>query len=214
MRLLLPLSLCVAMSSLSGCCSLARLFCGPDRSPWISVRYDTPENAVATLLEAIRRDEPQIVYLSLAEEFQRHLGLDAAIAQLAWAKLREENPGLHVVGYAEVPPPVRRADNGATFRLQIEGTTVEIDVVQQAMRRIRWSVPTEDGRLTGDEGAMIASWNSYAKVEVKDEDLSELTLAPIRFHHDGLDAVELSQIDEFTLTRVWKVSRLHVLQPD
>lgn len=214
MRPLPLLLLCSSMLPLQGCCSLARLFCGPDRSPWISVRYDTPERAVATLLEAIRRDEPQIVYLSLADEYRKRLGLDAAIAQLAWAKLREENPGLHVVGYAEVPPPTRLADNGATFELQIEGTRVDVEVVRESLWEIRYRRP--DGSL-GEQGNVIASWNPYAKVETLDDpdrDLSVLTVVPMRFEHEGVDAIGLEAIEHAALTRRWKVARIVVQQPE
>ncbi|MCA8964329.1 MAG: hypothetical protein KDC48_05570 [Planctomycetes bacterium] len=213
MRRLPLLLLCSSMLPLGGCCSMARFFCGPDRTPWISVNFDTPERAVSTLLEAIRRDEPQIVYLSLADEYRRRLRLDAAAAQLAWARLREENPGLHVVGYAEVPPPTRLADDGASFELTIEGTRVDVEVVRESLWEIRYRRPDHS---LGEDGAVITSWSPYAKVEAldnPDRDLSVLTVTPMRFEHEGVDAVPLEAIEHAALTRRWKVARISVRQP-
>lgn len=62
----LPLAAVALLLPLSGCCSLSRLFCGPDKSPWVPIDYSTPEATVRVLLEAIRRDEPSVVYESLA----------------------------------------------------------------------------------------------------------------------------------------------------
>ncbi len=213
MRRLPLLLLCSSLLPLAGCCSMARFFCGPDRSPWISVNFDTPEAAVATLLEAIRRDEPQIVYLSLAHEYRKRLGLDALLAQLAWVKLRQENPGLHVVGYAEVPPPTRLTDDGASFELTIEGTRVDVDVVRESLWEIRYRRP--DGSLY-EPGAVITSWVPYAKVDAikdSDPDQSVLTIAPLRFAHEGVDSIPLEAIEHAALTRRWRVARIAVRQP-
>ncbi len=206
--------LCAALAlPLPGCCSLARLFCGPDRTPWVSVRFDTPEQAVQTLLEAIRRDEPEVVYLSLADEYRRRLGLDNAIAQLAWARLREENPGLHVAGYATVPPPVRLVDDGATFELDVEGNRLVIDVVRQSFWEIRYR---RANGTQGDDGAPIASWAPYATltpVAGTDIETSELHLAPRRFEHEGLETLQLDQLEHVALTRRWKVASIRMPQP-
>ena len=61
---------------LGGCCSLAQAWCGPERSAWISVEWGTPELATRTLLEALRRDDPEIVYEALADEMRASLGID------------------------------------------------------------------------------------------------------------------------------------------
>src|SRR5262245_30454488 len=81
---------------LSGCCTFARFFCGPDTTPWVSVRFETPRLAVQTLLEALRRDDPQIVYVSLSQRYLKELKVDLLTWDVAWPRIRDENAGLHV----------------------------------------------------------------------------------------------------------------------
>jgi hypothetical protein len=197
-----------------GCCSLSRLFCGPDRSPWISERFDAPEHAVATLLEAIRRDAAEVVYLCLADSYRRRLGLDAMVARLAWQKVRDQNPGLHLAGYATVPAPRHRTETAASFTLDVEGTAIEVDVVQQSYWDVRYRRP--DGSL-GETGAAVASWVELGRVETvaaADTDRSRLVLQPLVFEHEGLDAVPIERIESACLARRWRVADLRVVRAD
>ena len=120
MRRIIFLAMATAALPMAGCCSLARLFCGPDESPWVSVDYQTPQLAVQTFLEALRRDDPEIVYLSMSEAFRNRLGVDSSTTQMAWPKIREMNPGLHVAGYAKVPEPTILGKDRARVPLEIE----------------------------------------------------------------------------------------------
>ncbi len=54
-----------------GCCTLARLFCGPDDSEWVQIDYKTAPAALATFMEAIRRDDCRVIYDSLGEALKR-----------------------------------------------------------------------------------------------------------------------------------------------
>ena len=38
------------------CCWMARVFCGPDTSPWVPISYETSRATLATFLEAVRRE--------------------------------------------------------------------------------------------------------------------------------------------------------------
>ena len=120
---------------LHGCCSMARLFCGPDRTKWVPVDHASPEAAVRTLLEALRRDDPEMVYLSLSTAYQQRLHLDHATAQLAWARFTEANPGLHVAGYAKVPAAVRHGADRASMSLSIEGHELRVHLVRSTVQR-------------------------------------------------------------------------------
>jgi len=71
-------ALCALSVTLTGCCSISRAFCGPDTSAWISVDLSTPELAARTLLEALRRDEPEVVYDALSDELREELGVGVA----------------------------------------------------------------------------------------------------------------------------------------
>ena len=193
----------------SGCCSFARFFCGPDRTPWVSVDYTTPELAVRTLLEALRRDEPEIVYFSLSDAYRNRLGVDQATMALAWTKVREQNPGLHVAGYAEVPGAKRLDPDRALLQLTIEGNRVDIEVVRQGRWEVRYrtakGVPLEPGEP-------LHSLGGHAElIEAESGNRSTLQLAPMTFRH-GADGVDLDAIEFAGIVRDWRIDRLTLLR--
>lgn len=198
---------------LGGCCSLARLFCGPDRSQWISVRFDSPEHTVATLLEALRRDDPEVVYLCLADRYRQDLGLDGQTVKLAWQKVREAAPGLFLVGYAELPAPALRTPLLARFELLVEGHRLDVELACEAYWEVRYR--RSDGSA-GEFGRPAADWGSYATVaNLSDDehDRSELRLGPLRFDHEGVDAVPVEAIEQALLARRWKVVAIQQREP-
>jgi hypothetical protein len=200
--LLVPLLLC----PLSGCCSLARFFCGPDKTPWVSQRFDTPQRTVQTLFEAVRRDEPQAAFLCLGDGYRRRLGLDSMTLQLAWERLREKNPGLHMAGYVDVPPGQSRDPDHASVTVDVAGTPVDIDLERQAYWEVAYR---RDNGTLGEEGAAIASFSGCAVIETAPagrKETSRLLLEPMNFHHEGIDAVPLSAIEHATLTRRWRIT--------
>jgi hypothetical protein len=226
MRALQALAVTAVLSPLSGCCSLARLFCGPDSSAWIQIDYSTPERTVHVLLEAVRRDNPQVVYESLAEEYRADLKLDRTSAQVAWQQLKDQTPGLHLLGYATVPPPTRLADDGATFVLDVEGRTLRIDLVRESFWEIAYRrppepksdgsapAPTAQGTL-GEQRRRVTSWNTLARIEPLDDpdrDLSRIVLEPVQFEHEGQVAVPLESIERVGLVRRWKIANLAMQQ--
>lgn len=204
---------------LGGCCTMARFFCGPDTSPWVSQRFDAPEHALRTLLEAIRRDNADVVYLCLAPEYKQRLGLDALAANVAWQRLRDATPGLHLAGYAAIPRPDRIADDGATFTLDVEGRKLQVALVRQAYWQVRFLRP--DGSI-GEQSAAVTSLNTHARVERlpphdpgdEDEDeRSSIDVLPLEFRHAGVAAVPLDRIEQAGIGREWKVADLKVLEP-
>ena len=206
--LLLGLSLC----PLQGCCSLARLFCGPDRSPWISQRFDSAHQTARTLFEAIRRDDAEVVYLCMSQRFRQRHGLDGLIAQVAWERFREQTPGLHVAGYAEVPAPTLLGPDRATVTVDVEGRRVEVDLEREA----RWEVRFRLANGTEQEqGAVVPSFAGNARVEAVDdpnEDRSRLLLLPIDLYHDNQALLPLEAIEHAALTHQWKVADVRVRQ--
>jgi len=220
MTRLAPLSLvAAALLPLGSCCSLSRFFCGPDRTPWVSVEFDSPAKAVKTLLEAIRRDEPEVVYLCLSTDYRRRLGLDAATVQLAWQRIREANPGLHVVGYAEVPAPKLHGPEHASMSLDVEGRQVDIHLVRQSYWELRYQrtaamMGQESDGPPGEGGEPIGSFAGFARIETMgDAERSRISIGPLTFYHDGITAVPLDALDHVALTRRWKVADLQVRAP-
>lgn len=199
--------------SLSSCCTLSRLFCGPDDSRWVSIAHDTPEATVATLLEAIRRDAPEIVVGCLSAALRRQNGLDSVTAQLAWEQLEQQVPGLHLAGYAKIPPPESHTRGSARFVIDVEGHRLRIDLVQESFREIVYERP--GGMPAGRSLVPLASWSGMARVEWIDDpdfDKSRLTIEPLEFEHEGLDAVPLDAIRRAGLIRLWRVAALRTLE--
>ncbi len=205
----LPSSAAVALLlPLSGCCSLARFFCGPDRTPWISVDYSTPDLAVKTLLEALRRADPQILYRSLSDRYRAQLGITDLTTDVGYGLFQDANPGLHVAGYAAVPPPRMVSDDQAEFTLVVEGTPVEVT----AVRRRQWRVSYR--RVNGnrfDPGHSVHSFTDVARVDPEaGEDRSRLTIGPLTVKHTNLDELPLHRVEFAGIEAVWRIDAIRV----
>jgi hypothetical protein len=205
-RGLLLLSLAAALPA-SGCCSLARFFCGPDRTPWVSVDYTTPERAARTLLEAIRRDEPEIVYRSLSNAYRQQNQLDQAGAVLAWQRLREQNPGLHVAGYAEVPAATPLGPDRARIEVDVEGNRIEIVLVRQRKWEVRWRRPNG---TPAEHGLPVATFEGMATIAENDDGSTATLRAPLTFRI-GAELPPLAVIEFAGLVAEWKVDHLAML---
>jgi hypothetical protein len=207
---------------LSGCCTLARFFCGPDTTPWVSVRFETPRLAVSTLLEALRRDDPEIVYLSFSVDYRKRVGMDVLTIRKVWPRVREENPGLHVAGYAEVPDPTRIDTDHARVTIDAAGHQVKIELVRECWWELRYVRP--DG-TPGTPGERVASFDGLARIEAvedPDHDRSRF-VSQLVFNHEGLpntrdesgrliaSGVPLDAIEYAALTYKWKVDNVRLL---
>jgi hypothetical protein len=103
----------LACCSLSGCCTLARLFCGPDTSPWVHRSFRTSREALATFLEAVRREDKGVIYECLGDRLKESLGLTGRIeVDFAYEKLKEQVTGLHLLGYARVEKVMGGTERG------------------------------------------------------------------------------------------------------
>ena len=208
---LLFLSLC----PLHGCCSMARFFCGPDKTPWISERYETPHQAVQTLFEAIRRDDAEVVYLCLSAAYRQRLGIDSLAATVVWDRMREEVPGLFVAGWAKVPEPSATGPDQASVRVEVEGRILDIDVERQAYWEIRYRHP--DGRPR-EQGAVVPSFDHRVRVTtdpLKPEEEEARTLvhvAPFEILHAPETTVTSGSIEHAALTHRWKIANIRVQQ--
>lgn len=207
MRLsLLPFWL-ASLLPLGGCCSLARLFCGPDTSPWVSQRFDSPRHTAATLFEALRRDAPEAVFLCLAPAYRRRLGIgDSLVLSVFWPRFRETNPYLHAAGYTEVPEPKLLDPDHATVDVDVMGEPVAIDLQRFAVWELRYTVP---GTPAGDQSGTLRSFADRAQVVVLEDRMdptSRVMLAPFEFVHDAVTEVPLEAIDHVALTRRWWIT--------
>ena len=130
----------------SGCCSLARLFCGPDDSEWVQIDYRTPRAGLATFMEAVRRDDCRVIYDSLAETFKQRHSLGLFEGCVFWERLKEEQSGLHLLGYAEVTEPALLPGRAA-YQLEYSGYCFRVELVEQQL--VPWqgrAGPSREGR--------------------------------------------------------------------
>jgi hypothetical protein len=195
----------------SGCCSLARLLCGPAQTEWVRVAFDTPEATIRTFLEAIRRDNPDRVYECLAEDYKKARGLDQVVANVLWEKIRQEAPGYHLVGYATPGDPVRQKDGSVYFLFEVEGHRLRVDLVQQAFWEVAWRTP--EG-LRKQPGAYVMTLQPYATCEPdRDGDRSVLTIR-LGFPLGDADSVPLADIESAGIGREWKVADFRELPPE
>lgn len=205
------LTILVAMQScLGGCCSLSRLFCGPDRTAWVPQRYDTPRHTAQTLFEALRRDDPDVLYLCLDRSYRQRLGIDSLTMRLAWERFREQNPGLHVAGYSEVPEPTRLHADRATVAIDVAGRAVELDLARRAYWELRYLVPGSPPGEPGGELTSFAERAQIARIEDPDRDLSRLMLTPFVIDHEGIVTLPIDAIEHVALTRRWLITDIRV----
>lgn len=210
------------LATLTGCCPMARFFCGPDRTPWVSIDHSTPEATVRTMLEALRRDEPEVLYRCLAEDYTQSLGIDGLTMQLAWPKIVAANPGLHVAGYAEVPEARRLSPEAAEITLAIEGRPVSVKLQRLSRWRVRYERPSLPPLEPGGEPRLRAPAEISRALDGTHETLvvqqgadeveqSTLQVAATRISHFGVDTLTPAQVEFFGVERVWKIRDIRVL---
>ena len=198
-------ALAMALSlPLGGCCSLARLLCGPDRSPWVSESYRTPEEAVATLCETARRDDPVTAFRALSPRYRSELGATGSFEfGVIWERLKRQVPGLHMLGYAVIESSLTLPDGRRRFLLETSGHRVELIVAQVAS----WTVihgasgdpPQEEGRyLSGPD-------RLWERIDLGPG--GELVVR-IPWEPTTMGPVQPDQIRQVTLGLEWKVDQV------
>ncbi len=119
-------------------------FCGPDQGRWVVRDYRTPESALETFLEAVRREHTQTIAEALSEDAKRAYGLTGIFeTTLAWERLKTEVPGLHLLGEAAVPPLQPSGDGRWRATLTVAGQVIDLWLVEQPFWDVLgWAVHT------------------------------------------------------------------------
>ena len=211
--------LALLVAPAGGCCTAARLFCGPDRTPWVPIEHDTPNATLATFLEAVRRDAPDVIYGCLSAGFRRQHELDGMVVAAAWDKLREETRGLHLLGYAQTPgKPASQDAANAAFELEVEGYSVRIDLVRETYWELRYR--GADGRIREtssllDDSAVASTVRVAAAPPDPVDDLpqAEVALAPRVAMHPGSAALDAKSVERLAMGREWKIANLRIREP-
>lgn len=205
MRLFTTLVVVATSALLPGCCNIARYLCGPDESDWVSERYDTPAATVATFREALRRGNAEAVRVALSEGLQQRLGIPASLeAAIAWERLQEEFPGIHVLGHAEVAPIEMIAPDYARTVLSVAGRSVELGISRQSYWEISW-VYEEDPYALEANGQYVQTIRSFADVEADPDGFESrlvVTFPPVPV------ALDVSSIQRAAVGFLWKIDRL------
>jgi hypothetical protein len=198
---------------------MARLFCGPDTSPWVPIAHDTPQATVSTFLEAVRRDDPQQVYRCLSYSLCRERGLDGMVVAAAWDKLREQTPGLHLLGYAKAPIAPQRGDQErATFELDAEGVRVTLDLERESYWELRYL--GQDGRIR--ESSVRLDEPGYRELlsvaPALPDPLDDLPQARIGVSgriavHPGVAELSSGRVESLSIGREWKIAAIAVAKP-
>jgi hypothetical protein len=200
----------------TGCCSLAGLVCGPDRSDWVQKDFRTPEAALATVREALRRDARLALFESLSESFRARYGLAGSLElEVAIERLQDEVPGLHLLGRSKVEAIASAgADpNRAAFELRVAGRNFRADFVRQAYWELSWR-DGEGRRLRDGEfvarGALARSFLADVAVDDVDESWSVWPMArtprPVRKAPEVPPDVD--NLERFAIGYEWKLDDL------
>ena len=193
-------------TGLNGCCAISEYFCGPDQSRWVSVSYRTHEEALATLMEAMRRDDPDVIYQSLSQEFVQAYGLDSLSFEKAWEVIRERVPGVHLLGNATVEGPERLGSDRARYVLSRAGYEVEVVLVRKSFWEIEW---TSDGDAMA-EGDYVRGLRRHVRVRRSEPGVPYRVT--IEFDPEDLYDFDPSRLERAGVGREWKVLTLQVLE--
>ena len=191
--------LALALAS-SGCCSMARFFCGPDRTPWVHVSYDTPQEALATFKEAVRREDTLVIFRSLSEDFKQRSGLTGWVeADLAWEEIREKVDGVHMLGYAEASEPKVVGHDRVALTLEISGYRIGLEFVRQAYWECRYPGLYEDG-------APVDSLRNYVTI-TPDADAGTTDIV-VQLKDLEIEHMDLRKLVRFEVGSEWKLDHI------
>lgn len=186
----------------NGCCGIASFFCGPDKSRWVSRGYRTPQEAIASLLEAIGRDRPDVIYEALSESAKTRYGLPGVVeSTVAWEHLKREVTGLHMAGSANVSAPYREPDGRVRFDLAVAGRTLVAYAVEQPFWEVWYTLDSVEGI---ERDGRFVDARTLAKILVvrsADEMTIDARLADIVLP-------EAAQIREVRVGKMWKIDEI------
>ena len=189
---------------LGGCCDLALLLCGPDTSRWVRIDYETPDAGLATFMEAVRRDNTQIIYESLSTAFKEQQDLPGELeATIGWERMKQQFSGVHLLGTAAVSGPIP-VGTARRYQLVVSGHGFHVELVRIAMVEVRYQL---DGHydVYGYPLDPPDSLNHLVALERADfEATAVLTIEGL----DLPDKLRAADILEVRATYQWKVSAI------
>ncbi len=171
---------------------------------------------MATFLEAVRRDRPDVVYGCLSESLCKERGLDGMVMAAAWDRLREQTPGLHLLGFATVPlQAVQKGAGICVYEIQAEDTRLTFELVRENYWELRYA--GTDGRVRESSTRLDeASYQALVLAEpaapdpIDDLPQTRVGLAQRTTVHPGVHALSQSGVEGLGLGREWKIAAIAV----
>lgn len=200
---------------LPGCCGIYAAWCGPDRSEWVQVGYATPEEAVATVLEAIRRGNADVLFQSTSPSLRRRLGIqDRLTMRSVWARLEDEVSGLNALGDGDPGAPAWVGPERVTFDVSVLGERIPLTFHRMPWH---WRIAAEfemNGRriLERDDGNSPAPITQQVQPEEAIDGEATLVRLPPIGTGIYLDGVE--QIQKVEFVREWRLDDLPLPEAD
>ena len=196
----LPLLLCCLPC---GCCSISQgltaLFCGPSEEPWATVSYRTSAEALKTFQAAIAREDVDIIYKSLSKDLKRRWGVGRLEAEVAWAQIKKQQPGIHVVGLARiVATPPSQDPTVVEHDLEVAGQQFRV----RLKRYNYWSV------VVADEDGPIPYGDYVPRLSPKHLRIRRVgNTSAVQAHIPEVEIprLRLEDVIEVTVGREWKV---------
>lgn len=195
---------------LGGCCNLALLWCGPDKSEWVEIDDRTPGRALATFLEAARRDRDDVIYLLLSQNLKAGLGNIGRMEQaIAWQLMQEQIPGVHLLARAERSEGVLLPDGRMRYRLAISGYHFELVFRRQEVVGLQYL--GEDGP---DDLKPLERWGALRQALIlAADDLETNASLSIQGLAEGPQGLADRVVSVYAEHR-WKLDGLRPFDPD
>ena len=194
-----------------GCCNFARWMCGPDDSDRVSERFDTPTAAIATQREAVRRADTIAITRCLSEDFKQQTGIRGVLeTALVWQRLRDEVPGIHLLGYAEVSERRPLGPGRCEYELAIAGQRMVVRLMRQPYWELAWTYDPDDPDDLEPRGEPLTHLGTVLDATI-DED-EGTTAVSIRLPPIDVP-VELDRIQSASVGFEWKVQWIEAVDP-
>lgn len=190
----------------SGCCGIAAYFCGPDKSEWVSRDFRDPPAALATFLEALRRDHIETIYLCLSEPLKARHGLTGHVhATIAWERIKERAPSIHVLGSAQIEAQQVEPDGRVRFDLSVAGRRLQVHLRSQTFWEVAYAKSADAS--VERAGRFVEPRKFDKMLLIKTTDFDETVLSA-NIDDPILPKLTPGQLREVRLGVMWKVDAI------
>ncbi len=186
---------------------MARLFCGPDRSTWVSESYETPSRTLATFMESLRRADRQTLLRCLSEPLKaREGGIGTLGIEVIWDRLSKQTVGIHLLGTANVEGPTHLDEGRVAYILRVSGHALRVELLRQTYWECRWTDASDPEDVYAD-GA-FASPDAQLRTDADGKIRIDVSMTPT-------DAPpSLGAITFAGMGSAWKVDAIEPLEGD